>query len=375
MNNKIISLKIKFVIVSVLLTLGLISVLVFFTFSFYLNNIKSLEEETIQTNIERGKSAFDYVIQNFNTRLNDWAQWDDTYQFMEDFNDEYVKSNLNSSTLENLHTDEMIFFGVDFKHKYSIATDKVLEIEKDFPEDTENFLLENDRIMDDLKSRGVSTGVIKTEDGNLVYVVQRILDSHGQGDARGYLMFGRYIDKWIEEDMSFLIQLPVKLISDQDVKLSENTESVFGYFNIQVYKGDSDLIFRIEIDRNIWKLGYRSAIYQTIVITLLAVFIGLCNYLFLRFVILKDISKFKDDVVALSKDTTGRLNLVVDSNNLEIRVLQEKVSELITNLNIAKKESETKAEELVQINSLMVGREIKMSELKNVIEDLKKKII
>ncbi len=381
--KKTMSLKTKFVFISILLTTSLIVILVFFTVSVYLNGIKSLELETIETNVDRGRSAFDYLVKSYNSKLNDWAQWDDTYQFMDDLNKQYIASNLNDATLKNLNADEMLFFDSELKLRHSMATDKVFEKENDFPEDMEDFLISNTEIVNDLKDDGESTGVIKTEDGKLLFVIQKIVKSDGSGEPKGYLMFGRYIDSWLEEDLSYLVHLPIRFdvsrnneasfgVSGYDVNTNEK---IYGHFDIPVLSDEKDITFEIEMERNIWKVGYQGAVYQTIIISVLSIIIGICNYLFLRFVILKDISKFKDDVLKLSNDTTGRLTLDVNSKNSEIRVLQESVAKLINALNIAKKESDEKASELNKINNLMVGREVKMASLKEIINDLKKKII
>lgn len=381
--KKILSLKTKFVVISTILTASMIIILVIFTISVYLNGIKSLEIETVEINIDRGKSAYSYLVESYSRKLNDWAEWDDTYQFMDDLNKAYVKSNLNDSTLKNLNADEMLFFDTNFELIYSTATDRIFEIEEDFPEDVSDFLLENKEIAEVLKSDGKISGIIKTEDGDLLYGAQRIVKSDGSGDPKGYLMFGRYLGDWIEKDLSQLVQLPIKIDS---LRMSEapygipgldinKNEKIYGHFEEVVQNTDKPIVFEMEMDRNIWKVGYQGAIYQTIIISILSIVIGFLNYVFLKIVILKDISKFRDDVVYLSKDSTSRINLEVNSTNSEIRVLQESVSKLISELNKAKNESDDRAVELNKINNLMVGRELKMAELKKIIEDLKKKII
>ncbi len=377
------SLKAKFIVISIILTFSMIVILVFFTMFVYLKGIKSLELENIQTNIDRGKSAYEYLVKNYNSKLNDWAQWDDSYQFMEDLNKDFITSNLNDATLENMNVDEMLFFDTDLKLKHSIATTEILEIEKDFPDDVENFLIDHEQITNELAKTGESIGILKTEDGKLLYAAQKIVKSDGVGEPNGYLVFGRYIGDWIENDLSLLIQLPVTInsprVGDTQYGLSgldvNGNDKSYAHFEIPVQNEDKGIIFEIEIERNIWKVGYQGAIYQTIIISILSIAIGFLNYYFLQNVILKDISKFKDDVANVSGSLVGNLNIDVNSTNLEIRALQESVAKLLDETSKAKNESDEKAKELNKINTLMVGRELKMAELKEIIIDLKKKII
>ncbi len=381
--KKIWSLKTKFVVISTLLTASMIVILVIFTTFVYLNGVKSLEIETVETNIDRGKSAFSYLVRSYNSKLNDWAQWDDTYQFMEDFNKQYAISNLNHATLVNLNADEMLFFDTNFQLKHSMATDDIYKIEKDFPEDVSNFFIENKNIADELKLTGESTGILKTEDGKLLYGAQKIVKSDGSGEPRGYLMFGRYLGDWIEKDLSLLVQLPIKIdslrVNDTSYGIPgldiNNDEKIYGHFEEPIQNDSSLIVFEIEMERNIWKVGYQGAIYQTIIISILSIVIGFLNYFFLRNVILKDISKFKDDVANVSGSSVSKLNIDVNSTNSEIRALQESVAKLLNETSKAKRESDEKAKELNKINALMVGRELKMAELKEIIADLKKKII
>ncbi|MEO1815740.1 MAG: HD domain-containing phosphohydrolase [Acetobacterium sp.] len=58
--------------------------------------------EMVETIIENEK-------ENLNSILKDWAYWDDTYNFINNRNQEYVKVNLNEETLENLSLNMMLF--------------------------------------------------------------------------------------------------------------------------------------------------------------------------------------------------------------------------------------------------------------------------
>jgi diguanylate cyclase (GGDEF)-like protein/PAS domain S-box-containing protein len=58
--------------------------------------------EMVETIIENEK-------ENLNSILKDWAYWDDTYNFINNRNQDYVKVNLNEETLENLSLNMMLF--------------------------------------------------------------------------------------------------------------------------------------------------------------------------------------------------------------------------------------------------------------------------
>jgi len=58
--------------------------------------------EMVETIIEKEK-------ENLNSILKDWSYWDDTYNFINNRNQDYVKVNLNQETLENLSLNMMLF--------------------------------------------------------------------------------------------------------------------------------------------------------------------------------------------------------------------------------------------------------------------------
>ena len=70
--------------------------------------------ETAQRNqVDRDFEIVETIIENEKENLNsilmDWAYWDDTYNFINNRNPEYVKSNLNEESLENLSLNMMLF--------------------------------------------------------------------------------------------------------------------------------------------------------------------------------------------------------------------------------------------------------------------------
>ena len=77
-----------------------------------------LEETETQANVQRALSALSVESSDVDTLVKDWAEWDDTYAFIEDSNDEYIDSNLidgmfisTPSTLFSMSTPPLISYG------------------------------------------------------------------------------------------------------------------------------------------------------------------------------------------------------------------------------------------------------------------------
>jgi two-component system, NtrC family, sensor kinase len=70
-----------------------------------------LERKLAAQNLERVEEAIQGEVQHLDSFCYDWAAWDDTYQFVEQPNDEYIAGNLGPSSFENGNFD--LLFLVD----------------------------------------------------------------------------------------------------------------------------------------------------------------------------------------------------------------------------------------------------------------------
>jgi len=74
---------------------GLVVILYFVSQNILLSSFGRLEEKNTRQNIERVVSALEANIAFIDATADDWATWDDTYAFIEDKNEGYLKSNLD----------------------------------------------------------------------------------------------------------------------------------------------------------------------------------------------------------------------------------------------------------------------------------------
>src|SRR6056300_1585161 len=96
-----------------LITIYLILVALFFAISnkFFIDDFISLEKKHNKININSFLNLLENDITSLNQITKDYALWDDTYNFIQNKNDEYIYDNFreNSNTLEGLKIDSFIF--------------------------------------------------------------------------------------------------------------------------------------------------------------------------------------------------------------------------------------------------------------------------
>jgi sensor domain CHASE-containing protein len=373
------SLKARANLVSVGMVFGMIIVLSIIIYSFMSAGFENLELNFAKKNTLRSTESFKSIVLNFDKKIIDWAEWDDTYKFIKDLNKEYILSNLGETTMNNLQVDEILFFDELGNIRYATAPAEVLLDEPTFPEDVENLLIDNEIITNELSSQNKSSGLIKTEDGILMYSAHSITKSNGTGDPIGTLVFARYIGSWLAEEMSNIIQLPVILDTNpihgandkNTIIVDAKNKKIYGHFLLSIVNDTNKVALQFEMNRDIWLEGMKSMTYLLLAAGVVAIAMGTVNYLVLYKIILKDLLKFKNEVSGIAK-MSGEGVTTKQGLNLEIDDLRENVNSLLNIINESKKTTENKVNELDKMNKLMIGRELKMIELKKRIQELEK---
>ncbi len=110
--TRLIRMRIRY---KMLLILGLITVilmagLIVFGEKAMLDGITESENKQSTDNALRLTQNLDIAITNIHNTVNDWAQWDDTYAFVENNNTAYIASNLMDDTFVNLQLNMMLYF-------------------------------------------------------------------------------------------------------------------------------------------------------------------------------------------------------------------------------------------------------------------------
>ncbi|MHC4884703.1 MAG: CHASE4 domain-containing protein, partial [Planctomycetota bacterium] len=75
-----------------------------------LQQFDELDHQTAKAKLARLQKAVEYRIQSIDKVVIDWAQWDDTYQYMLDKNQAYERSNLTETIFLNQPLNLVAFF-------------------------------------------------------------------------------------------------------------------------------------------------------------------------------------------------------------------------------------------------------------------------
>ncbi|MCJ8170202.1 sensor domain-containing diguanylate cyclase [Atopomonas sediminilitoris] len=174
------------------------------------------DREEISTRLEQLNRQLYFNQRQRLAIVRDWAWWDDTLAFIDNPSDDYLDSNLDDSTLENLNLHFILFFNAERQLIASLWRDvdeqTLLSLNE---QPTTHAQTLPERTLSKLKQLGLDQTQADSEQGhalhlaignNAVLVVQApVTDNDKTVSPRGSLVMGRFLDQqWLEEQQTQL---------------------------------------------------------------------------------------------------------------------------------------------------------------------------
>lgn len=360
MNNRSMHLRFKvFLIVGTALLLFF--VLVHQSLSYIMvRDFSELEQQEVQRNTLRVADAVQSRIDELSVKLSDWSQWDDTYEFTGDYDESYVTSNLQNESFGLLRINTVVI--VDLNG--NVVWKKQVEQGEERPVD-DIFL---DHIAQDIVKEHIGTGVVHGEilalpEGPMVYVARPITSSNGLAPARGFIVFGYFLDQSVFDEISRITHLEVKSIFYTDQSLTSEFATVWKSFSSEnrffienpqddqkiagdVLFSDADnqpvFFLRVLMDREIYRKGQEGvALFQKVTIAALIVFSTLLFFLLNRLV-LRRLSRLSMQVekIGASGSSQGEVWLEGSDEFSSLAYQINKMLEALRTTEMNRKESE-----------------------------------
>ena len=368
-----------------------------------LKSYEEIEKGQVAQDLQRVSDTLDNMVDQLGVKLIDWAWWDDTYQFMDDRNEDYISSNLGNSSIANLEINTMVFMDNDqniiFKKLINIGSQKELPFENI-----------NDHIKDNTKfsvpSDGSSTprGIIVLPEGPMLISTSVILTSDGGGAPRGLILFGRFLHEDLISEIARLTHLNVNIYRYDELSLpkdvfqakkilTESKESnyivpysktnIHGYTILRDVYGNPALIVKIDHLREIYNQGTKTLVSFMILASLTVLVFGILIIVLFESFFLYRFSSLSKDVrdIGETKDFKKR---VTEGKRDEIGEFARSINQMLTALSgtmdkeekfnkeilSSKQKLNERLEEIERMNKLMIDRELKMIELKKQLAQL-----
>ncbi|MBU1866987.1 MAG: hypothetical protein KKD13_00730 [Candidatus Margulisbacteria bacterium] len=217
------------------------------------------------------------TFSRFNETAEDWAAWDDTYEFIDNNSQAYKSSNLSPQTFQSLHLDLILFCDNQGKVIYAMQ-----------PGETEDQLTpltpEKEKIITDNylcnQTEHQKQGVSLFPEGAFLLVANQIVKSDRSGPGRGTLIMGRFIGPDLIKRLTSITNLSTTAHPLNNPALSPeianiltelnkspialktiNKDKLFGYLLLNDIAKKPALVFKVESPRI---LSFQSEIFSSL---------------------------------------------------------------------------------------------------------------
>jgi len=315
----------------------------------FIRNFNDLQNQKSKNNMGAVYEILTNDYKDLVSITKDWSSWDDTYDFVKDKNQQFIDTNLVDSSFINLGLNFMLILDNNGNVVFKKSFDLEKEEETDMPTEFLDYFRTGSKLLDYSGKNSGNTGIIMLEDYPVVISSQPILKSNDSGPQGGSLIWGYYINesniqkisKTTGLDMS-LAQVNeiektdgetasvVKTIQQQILNMNQaqssstdglkeasifldpvDRNSILGYLLVNDIYGNSAIIFKADIPRDIYRQGLNTLLTLSFILLIAGFAIGLVLLLILDRLVLKRIYKLSNETkdIISSPDNTKKLQV------------------------------------------------------------------
>ena len=313
-----------------------------------LPSFAALERDEARKDINRCVKALEREVDYLRVFAADWAAWDDTYEFVEDHNEDYIDANLPLSTFEDGRLNVIAFFDSEGELAWGRAYDPEFEVQIPLDE-LLSIPLKPHASKDGLDDGLGRAGILLTKHGPMVAACMTILTSENEGPARGVMVMGRFVgDQMLDElrqqtQVDFTIT-PVSGMAEDELEILSEIKRSDGVYMVEAsgtqlsayaempgLDGNPALVLNAHLPRTITSRG-RETVLSTLVSTLGAGLVVLLVLMVtLRRVVVVPLSELARRITSITN--TGGLSARIHSDRTdEIGVLADEFDRLLAHL-------------------------------------------
>ncbi len=326
-----------------------------------ISGFATVERGIMRRNYERASDAVRFAGETLSTKLSDWAAWDDSYRFVNERGDEFRRANLLAKSLHNLGLACIAFVntaGELVEAPYVQGPEA--EHAQPLPADLAALLTSRDPLLQHDSLESAKHGLLALSSGTYLIASRPILNSQGEGPARGTLVFVsradgewmRTVSKRLRMDIAVLPLeaaqvrgLPVALDADGIVIRSENTANIEAAGILEDARGDPGFVVTVTLPRFVFQQAMATSRHVLIGLVSVGAMGTIVTLLALRGLVLRRVSKLHDAIEQIAR--TGDLQTrLPDRTRDELGGLSREINTLLASLGRARADLEAQAREL-----------------------------
>ncbi len=245
---------------------------------------ENLEQQQAERNARRCIEAVNRDVDNLSNFVNDWAAWDDMWNYVKDHNRAFQQANLTDDTFSVAHVSFICILDERRNVVWSEARDLKTLDPIDMSAFRNSLQVEHsvytrfERIADSRR------GVELTSSGPILLASRPIVTSKREGPIRGTMIMGRFLDSSEIAGLADRMQVALQawLVNDPQMPVdvrnhlailrnrtgasceAAGADTLYAYSILEDTQGEPALVFRLEMPRAITKQGLVSARIATV---------------------------------------------------------------------------------------------------------------
>ncbi|HLO97337.1 MAG TPA: EAL domain-containing protein [Fimbriimonas sp.] len=321
-----------------------------------------LEQREVAKNARRATDAILERVGNQHDKSKDWANWDDTYQFLKDKNRAYIASNLE---ILQIDVDAIIMVTANGDEFYSCT-------EKRTPQSAApngpQLIRELGFQTQKAKTLGRDSdfsGLVMHGQEPMYVSVRPVMRSSREGDPNGWIIFARYLNNHVLRDVSSQTHLEVSLTKKYDAALSAKTAEIWrdltggvavvtkpldssrisGYSQLRDINGHPILLVTTEEPRTTYAQGLSSTKFLISCLAGVAAIFILVTMFLLERTILSRLGLMTKQVTQLDRHAEHIGRIYAEGND-EIAIFGRETNVLLSELEAGAKQLRSREEQL-----------------------------
>ena len=169
------------------------------------------ERQNVISNMQRVTTAYRSEESQLKNLLENWAWWNDTYQFIQSDDAAYQQSNLTPASIQGLKVNFMVYMRKDGKLLFAARNDTANNRLMPLTASEKGVFSTASPLLTFKSLEQVNTGVVMFGNQPVLVSAAQILTSNDTGPPQGYLIFGRDIGSAMLTSIRNLTQLNVSM--------------------------------------------------------------------------------------------------------------------------------------------------------------------
>lgn len=342
-----------------IVTIILITLLYATAQAILLTSFAELEEQKTQEHVERALNALANEMNVLEQVTRDYAVWDDTYAFMDDYNEAYLTSNYVDETLSHNRLNLVALLDTAGEPRFIRFFDIDAQVDLPLPTDLQAFLqnLSDQTLFPDSEPRALK-GILRLPDDPLLIAVQPIFPSTKDDRSRGLLVMGRLLNPSQIEQLAQITRLSLTVIAYDPDLLPIGVEQVSfrtsmdspmyvqplnanviaGYSVLQDIYGQPSLLLQVNVDRSIYHQGQETIRYMLLSLLLVSVVFGIGTVFFMERAVLSRLLRLHSAVDTIRQLATPTARVAISGND-EIASLGLSINTMLSALAHAQQQA------------------------------------